>query len=406
MSSTAMPSTAKPSHSSPFAARRVHELSISAIKGMAMRATKIEDVASLTWGVPSFQTPTPIREAVIAALNSDPDAGKYTLPDGLPALREAVAMNHRRRTGIDICPDRNVLVTAGNMQGIKALLDTIADPGDEIIVTDPCFASHLQQIRLSGAKPVFWPLDEAKGWSVDPERLPALISPRTRAILLVTPSNPTGTIFTREHLLRVADIARRENLLVILDDPYSQFCFDQDEACFNLAASSEHRDHVAYLFTFSKCHAMSGWRLGYAILPEALKREMLKVHDATLICAPRPSQLAGLAALTSDQSHLQAFRSALRNRRTLICERLDRLSHVFSYVRPQGAYYVFPRIEVTHETSEAFAIALLEGARVCVTPGSAFGPSGEHHVRMAFCVSEATIGAAFDRMEQHFGTVG
>jgi aminotransferase len=388
---------------SSFASKSVAGLAISAIKGMAMRAAAYEDVASLTWGLPSFQTPAHIRNAVSVALAQDPDAGKYTLPDGLPILREAIAETHAAQTGVKVCPDRNVVVTAGNMQGIKVLLDTLLESGDEVVVTDPCFASHLTQICLCGGKPVFWPLNEASGWSVNTSHLETLITPQTRAIVLVTPSNPTGTLFGRDDLVRVAQVAKENGLLAILDDPYSQFCFDDENAHFNLASREAYADHLAYLFTFSKCHAMSGWRLGYAIVPEALKRQILKVHDATLICAPRPSQLAGLAALNGDQSHLSGFREILRKRRELICERLDRVPHVFSYVRPQGAYYVFPRIEARHSDSESFAIELLKEARVCVTPGSAFGPSGESHVRMAFCVEDDVINKAFDRIEAFFG---
>ena len=148
---------------------------------------------------------------------------------------------------------------------------------------------------------------------------------------------------------------------------------------------------------------MSGWRLGYTVLPEGLKAELLKVHDATMICAPRISQVAGLAALTGVQEHLRDFEAALDRRRDLICRRLDAVPHVFSYVPPEGAYYVFPRILADHRDSREFAVRLLERAGVAVTPGSAFGPAGEHHVRMAFCVAEDVIDRAFDRVEKYFG---
>lgn len=386
----------------PFASERVRGLAMSAIKDMAIRAARVPDVASLTWGLPSFQTPQHIRTAVEDALRRDPDAGKYSLPDGLPALREAVVETHARATGIRVSAADNVVITAGNMEGVKALLETVLDPGDEVIVSDPGFASHFQQIRLSGGVPVSWRLDAARGWTVDVNTLGSLVGPRTRAILLVTPSNPTGVVFRRSDLLAVGAIARKNNLLVILDDPYSHFCFDAGRAVFNLASAPELTENVAYLFTFSKCHAMSGFRLGYAIVPAELKRQMLKVHDAILICAPRASQIAGLAALTGDQSHLGEFTQILRARRDLICQRLDRLPHVFSYVRPEGAYYVFPRIVVDGDDSTRFAVDLLDKARVCVTPGAAFGAAGEGHVRMAFCVSEAEINKAFDRLEVHF----
>ena len=377
-------------------------ITVSAIKEMAMRAAKMEDVASLTWGLPSFRTPEAIRRAVEQALENDPDIGKYTLPDGLPELRRAAAESHLAATGVAVDPDRNVTITAGNMEGIKTLLRAILDPGDEVIVTDPGFASHFIQIGLCGGRPVFWRLDEARGWALNLEALPGLVTDRTKAILLVTPSNPTGRIFTEAELRAVGRIAADRGLLVILDDPYGHFTYENRNRYYNLSSAPELADHVAYLFTFSKCHAMSGWRLGYAVLPEWLKREVLKVHDATMICAPRISQVAGLAALGGEQEHLREFESTLATRRELICSRLDALPQVFDYVKPEGAYYVFPRILAEHEDSYEFAIRLLEEAKVTVTPGSAFGPAGEHHVRMAFCVDDEVIEKAFGRIEAYF----
>ncbi len=378
-------------------------IAVSEIKAMAMRSAKVPGAASLTWGLPSFRTPAHIREAVAAALESDADIGKYSLPDGLPALRQAAAETHRTATGVAVDADRNVLITAGNMEGLNAIFHALIDPGDEIIVTDPGFASHLQQIRMLGGKPVFWPMDESAAWALDLDALPTLIGPRTKAILLVTPSNPTGKIFGEAELRRIGELAQEHGILVLLDDPYSHFTYENRARYFNLASVPELADHVAYLFTFSKCYAMSGWRVGYMVVPEFLKREVIKVHDATMICAPRIAQVAALAALAAPTSHLASFGAALGKRRQLICERLDAVSHVFQYVRPEGAYYVFPRIVADHADATAFAIDLLEQAKVTVTPGAAFGPTGEHHVRMAFCVEEAVIDQTFDRIESHFG---
>ena len=386
----------------PWIARNVAGIELSAIKEMAMRGAKVPDAASLTWGLPSFRTPEPIRRAVGRELERDPDIGKYALPDGLPALRRAVVETHRAATGIAVDPEANVLITAGNMQGLNALFHAVTDPGDEIILTDPGFASHVQQIRLVGGVPVFWPLDEMEGWSLDVDALPGLITDRTKAIVLVSPSNPTGAIFPQAALRRVGEIAMARGLLILLDDPYCHFTYENAGRYFNLSAVPELSQHLAYLFTFSKTYAMSGWRLGYMIVPAVLKRQALKVHDATLICTPRISQVAGLAALTGDASHLKQFESVLARRRALICERLDRLSHVFEYQKPEGAYYVFPRIVTEHADSRSFALDLLDKARVIVTPGAAFGPSGEHHVRMAYCVEDDIIETAFDRMEAYF----
>ena len=244
-----------------------------------------------------------------------------------------------------------------------------------------------------------WPLDEAGGWQLDLAALPALVTDRTKAIVLVNPSNPTGTIFRATDLLALGEFAMAQGILILIDDPYSHVLHDRNTPFFNLACETRYFDQMAYLFTFSKIHAMSGWRLGYMIVPDWLRTQVLKVHDATMICAPRISQIAGIAALKNN-SHIEMFRNLLTARRDLICERLDRLPHVFDYVKPEGAYYVFPRIKATAENAMAFSMRLLQQAGVAVTPGDAFGPGGEHHVRMAFCVDENTINKAFDRLER------
>ena len=380
----------------------VSRISVSAIKEMAMRSAKIEDAASLTWGLPSFQTPEHIRRYVEKMLEADPDIGKYALPDGLPKLRALVAKEYHSMTGISCNPTKNILITAGNMEGLNTLFHSIIDPGDEIIVTDPGFASHFQQIRLCGGKPVFWRLDENEDWRLDVESLSNLVTERTKGILLVSPSNPTGKIFPEEDLRKVGQVARERNLLILLDDPYSHFTYENRDRYFNLASVPELSDHIAYLFTFSKTYAMSGWRLGYMVVPEFLKRQVLKVHDATIICTPRISQVAGIAALEQVPVHLAAFEKVLARRRELICERLAALAHVFECAKPEGAYYVCPKIVAEHKDSLEFSLRLLNKAKVTVTPGRAFGPSGEHHVRMAYCVEEDVIGKAFDRMERFF----
>ncbi|MFN3231361.1 MAG: pyridoxal phosphate-dependent aminotransferase [Alphaproteobacteria bacterium] len=383
--------------------RIVSGIQMSAIKKMAMRSAGTEGAVSLAWGVPSFETPLHIRAAVERELESDPDIGKYSLPDGLTELRELAAARHRRATGIDADPDENLMITAGNTQGINALLHVLIDPGDEVIVTDPGFASHIQQTRLCGGTPVYWAMDEARGWALDVDALGELVTARTKAIVLVSPSNPTGKIFSENELRRIGDIALARNLIILVDDPYSHFTYDNRDRFFNLASVEALKDNLVYMFTFSKAFAMSGWRLAYMVAPAWLKQQLLKVHDSTIICAPRISQVAGIAALKEEVHQLRGFEEALAGRRRLICERLDAVSHVFQYVRPEGAYYVFPKILATHSTSVDFAIRLLDEAGVAVTPGSAFGPAGEHHLRMAYCVDEDTINLAFDRIEVCFG---
>lgn len=380
----------------------VLQAEVSAIKHMAMLSANIEDAASLTWGLPSFTTPDYIRQAVKLGLDEDDDSGKYTLPDGLAELRQLAAARHKAQTGVTVNADDHVMISAGNMQGLNTLFHTMLDPDDEIILTDPCFASHIQQINLFSGKAVYWPLNKDDNWSLNLDLLPELITDKTQAIVLVSPSNPTGKIFTKDELLHVGRIAKQHNILIIIDDPYSDFVYENSEKYFNLASVEEFKEHIVYLYSFSKAYAMSGWRLSYMIMPAELKQQALKVHDATMICAPHISQLAGIAALSQDSNHKQEFNLVLNKRRELISQRLSNISHVFSSHRPEGAYYVFPEIITEHSSSKDFAIELLYNAKVAVTPGSAFGPSGEHHVRMAYCVDEDTINLAFDRIEKHF----
>lgn len=380
----------------------VLESEVSAIKEMSMLSAEIEGAAMLTWGLPSFRTPDYIRDGVKQLLDTDIDAGKYTLPDGLPELRRLATDDYREKTGIEVDADDNVMISAGNMQALNTLFHTMMDPGDEVILTDPCFASHIQQINLFSGKPVYWPLDEEDNWSLDIELLPELITDKTQAIVLVSPSNPSGKIFSKEELVRVGEIAKQHDILIIIDDPYSDFVYDNRDKYFNLASVEELREHMVYLYSFSKAYAMSGWRLSYMVMPAELKHEATKVHDATMICAPRISQLAGIVALSQPSDHKQRFEAILDKRRQLICQRLDNLPHVFSNQKPEGAYYVFPKIIARHSNSKDFSIDLLKAARVAVTPGSAFGPSGEHHVRLAYCIDEDTINLAFDRLEDYF----
>jgi len=382
--------------------QNVHEAQVSAIKEMAMLSAKIPDAVSLTWGLPSFQTPEYIRQGIKEILDLDADAGKYTLPDGLAELRQQAVITHQQKTGIKVNADKHVMIGAGNMQSLNTLFHTVLDAGDEIILTDPCFASHIQQIKLFNGIPVFWQLDEENDWSLDIKSLPQLITDKTQAIVLVSPSNPTGKIFTKEELIKVGEIAKEHNIFVIIDDPYSDFLYENREQYFNLASIEGLREHIVYLYTFSKAYAMSGWRLSYMILPEELKREAIKVHDATMICAPRISQLAGIVALTQEKDHKRQFEKVLLSRRKLIEQRLNNVPHVFESKKPEGAYYVFPKIVAEHQSSRIFSIDLLNNAKVAVTPGGAFGPSGEGHVRMAYCVDEDTINLAFDRIEQYF----
>ncbi len=285
-------------------AARSRQLAMSAIKEMSILSAKVPGAASLAWGLPSFRTPRPIREAVARELERDEKIGMYSLPVGLPELRVAAAQEHEQRTGIPADPDRNVTITSGNMEGLNSLFQVLVEPGDEVIVTDPGFVSHISQIEFCGGTPVFWPMQEDQGWDLDIDALEPLIGRRTKAIVLVSPSNPAGRILREDTLRRTADLAAQHGVLIILDDPYSHFTYENKASFFNLASVPEYKDNLVYLFTFSKAFAMSGWRVGYMVAPETIRNEIAKVHDLTMICTPRISQVAALAALSAEPVHL------------------------------------------------------------------------------------------------------
>jgi aminotransferase len=390
---------------------RTKNLRLSVIKQMELRASKFPDVISLAQGVPSFDTPECIKRRVELALRNGVVA-KYSLSPGLSELRELIETK-LAEAGMFYDFEKEIIVTAGSIEGITATLFAITNPGDEVIIPEPTYTSYREVILLAGCQPVFVSLDEEKGWAFSLEKYEAAITEKTKAIFYCNPNNPTGTIYSKEQLLGLAELAKKHNLYLISDEVYKDFIFDSGEKIFSLAELPELRKRVIRLFSFSKSFAMTGWRVAYLHTDESIAKEILKVHDSLVTCAPVISQYAAMGALEMGDRDIEFFNREYGKRRDLICQRLDKLSHIFSYVKPTSAYYVFPRILKTDfnfgeikdcpdSLSWRFAIGLLEHAQVATVPGVAFGPSGEGHIRMSFGRSEQDINRAFDRMEKIF----
>jgi aminotransferase len=285
----------------------------------------------------------------------------------------------------------------GAMEGLTAGMLTVVDHGDEVILPSPNYASHIEQALLAEGVPVFVPLIESD-WQLDVEAIRRAITPRTRAIVLCNPHNPTGAHFREADLRAVAALACEHDFFVIADETYDFLVYD-GRPHFSLAGLPELKDRLIATFSFSKKYAMTGWRVGYVYASEPVLDHIMKVHDAVAICAPTLSQHAALAALTGPQDCVDVVRETLRQRRDLTCSRLDRLSEHFSYVIPQGAYYLMARFLTPNIDSMTYALRLLNEARVITIPGSAFGPTGEGHIRLSFGGSEDDIHEAFDRIE-------
>jgi len=394
---------------------RTKNLQLSIIKQIELKAAQYPDVISLAQGIPSFNTPGCIKRRVERALNKGVVA-KYSLSPGLPELRELIEISLAREN-MFYDWQKEIIVTAGSIEGITAAILAITEPGDEIIIPEPTYTSYREVICLAGCDPVFVSLNEDKGWAFDLSKFEQAITNKTKAIFYCNPNNPTGTIYTKEQLLGLAKLAKKYNLYLISDEVYKDFIFN-GRKIFSLAEIPELRKHVIRLFSFSKAYAMTGWRIGYLHSDESIVQEILKVHDCLVTCAPVVSQYAAMGALEMGESDIKKFNQEYKRRRDLICSRLDKLNYIFNYIKPNSAYYVFPRLRFSFHSNDdgqrvskrvssswEFALNLLDKIQVAVVPGIAFGPNGEGHVRMSFGRSEEDINKAFDRMEEYLNKI-
>ena len=379
---------------------RVMQIQKSAIHEMTRLSKEVEDVAFLSWAKPTSDTPEHIKESAISAIKEG-FVGGYSENSGLLNLRREIVKKLKRDNNVDANVSQ-ILVTVGAIEGLAATVMALIDPGDEVILPTPTYSTHIRQVVIASGKPVLVPLIEEEGFILDIESIKNAITPKTKAIMYCSPSNPTGTVFSEKQLRQIADIALSNNLMVITDEAYEYFVFD-DNKHFSIASIPEMRKNVVSCFTFTKTYAMTGWRVGYLHADEGLIPQIAKAHIPFAICAPVVSQYAALAALKGSQDCISKFKEHYLSTRNLMCERLDKLNSIFEYQKPGGSYLMFPKILLSEGSdSTAFCKKLLREARVSTTPGIAFGPTGQRHLRLSFCVSEEEINKAFDRMEIYF----
>ncbi|MGC9363558.1 MAG: pyridoxal phosphate-dependent aminotransferase [Fidelibacterota bacterium] len=379
---------------------RVTRIPKSAIHEMTRLLQQYRDVAFLSWAKPTSGTPTHINKAAIRAIERGLTGG-YSSSDGLPELREAIVQKLKRDNGISATVN-NLLVTVGAIEGLAAAVLATIDPGDEVILPTPTYSTHIRQVELASGKPVLVPLLEEQDFALDIAGIRKALTPKTRTIMLCNPNNPTGTVFSEKQLRQLGEIALEADLILIIDEAYEYFVFDGHRH-FSLASVPEVKDRFISVYTFTKTYAMTGWRIGYVLAPEPVISQIKKAHIPLAICAPVVSQDAALATLEGNQKCIADFREHYRRTRDLMCKRLDRLSHVFNYVKPGGSYLMFPTITLKgQQDSFTFCKNLLDKIQVSATPGIAFGPTGEAHIRLSFCVNEEMITKAFDRMENYF----
>jgi aminotransferase len=380
--------------------KRVTQIKKSAIHEMTRLSKQYDDVAFLSWAKPTSGTPQHINKASISAINKGLTGG-YSQSDGLPELREEIAKKLNRDNKIN-AGISEIIVTVGAIEGLAATVMATIDPGDEVIMPTPTYSTHIQQVELASGNPVLVPLLEKRNFDLDIQAIKNAVTPKTKAIMYCTPSNPTGTVFSEKKLREIAKIALENNLTVITDEAYEYFTFD-DHKHFSIASIPEMKKNVISVFTFTKSYAMTGWRVGYLHANEELVSQIKKAHIPFVICAPVVSQYAAIGALKGSQDCISEFRGHYLNTRDLMCERLDNLRSVFEYNKPSGSYLMFPKILGDQgKDSIEFSKKLLKDIQVSTTPGIAFGPTGESHIRLSFCVSEDIINKAFDRMDKYF----
>ncbi len=384
----------------PRVSNRVAQIQKSAIHEMTRLSKEVEDVAFLSWAKPTVDTPEHIKEGAIAAIKNGL-VGGYSENAGLPELRQEIVKKLKRDNHVDANPSQ-LLVTVGAIEGLAAAVMALIDPGDEVILPSPTYSTHIRQVVIASGKPVLVPSIEEEGFTLDIEGIKKAITPKTKAIMYCSPNNPTGTVLSEEQLRQLAELALENNLMVVTDEAYEYFIFDGRKH-FSIASIPEMKKNTVSCYTFTKTYAMTGWRIGYLHADEDLIPQIAKAHIPFAICAPVVSQFAALAALKGPQNCVAEFREHYLSARNLMCERLDGLKHVFDYQKPNGSYLMFPKILLKEgQDSTTFCKKLLREGKVSTTPGIAFGPTGQSHLRLSFCVSDEQINKAFDRMETYF----
>jgi aminotransferase len=376
-------------------AQSVRAIPPSGIRDFFDIVSEMEDTISLGVGEPGFPAPWHIRDSSIYALERGATA--YTSNLGLRELRERIARYGEAFFGVSYDPDREILITTGVSEAYDLAVRAIVDPGDEIIYHEPCYVSYAPIVQLAHGVPIAIRTDPRRHFRLTREQLLPRLTPRTKALLLNFPNNPTGATLTPETARDLADLAREHNLLVISDEIYAELTFEGRHTC--IASLPGMKERTILLHGFSKAWAMTGFRIGYCCAPAELLQAMMTIHQYTMLCAPTIAQIAAIEALKGAGKDVPEMNSRYLRNRNFMCATLRELGIPFS--TPGGAFYLFPFIGELGLSSRDFALRLLEEERVAVVPGTAFGPSGEGFLRLTFATSLDNIKPAMQRLA-HF----
>lgn len=374
--------------------KTVQELKPSGIRRFFDIAAEMENVISLTIGEPDFSTPWHIRQAGIKTLED----GKtwYSANAGMLRLREAISAYCERHFSLSYDPKDEIIVTVGGSEAIDLSLRVLLQAGDEVLVPEPSFVCYAPLARLTGATAVPVVTTEKDSFRLTADALRAAITPRTKALIFPFPNNPTGGVMRREDLEAVAAVLRDTDIVVISDEIYGELTYG-DTPHVSIAAIDGMKERTVRISGFSKAFAMTGWRLGYVCGPQPIMKQMLKLHQYALMCAPTTAQYAAIEAMENGDEDVATMRNEYDMRRRYILQRLRDMG--LPCFEPEGAFYVFPCIAGTGMTSEEFCTRLLKEKHVAVIPGTAFGDCGEGFVRISYCYSLKHITMAMDTMQ-------
>lgn len=380
--------------------QRVAQVPDAGIGTMMSYAAQFANTISLGQGAPQFKTPQFVYDLLHERSKTDLVLGMYNaVNDKLQLeLKQLLMKEFEGKYGFTPTVEE-LYLTVGGIGGLFAALMSIVEKGDEVIYVDPSYPLHLSQLALVQAKPVFVPLDESKGWQLDTDRLQASITRKTKAVILTNPNNPTGTVLSEDQVRQVAALVLKHDLYLILDEAYEYLTYEMP--LYSPMSILELRQRIIVSKSFSKEYAMTGWRIGYLWAPKEI---IENIHNVHLYFSINPATISIVAAtlVLSDprgKEAMEQFKKEITASRGVICERLTRLPHLFSFVKPQGAFYVFPKILNNNTSSIEFAKRLVKEAGVITIPGDSMGPSGKGHLRLSFAASPGTINAAFDRID-------
>ncbi|MBC1360665.1 aminotransferase class I/II-fold pyridoxal phosphate-dependent enzyme [Listeria welshimeri] len=367
----------------------LHDIEVSGIRTFNNRVTGIPDMIRLTLGEPDFPTPEHIKQAGISAIQEN--FTNYTPNAGMPELLAAASKYFKEKYDLSY-KDNEIIVTVGATEAISVALQTILEPDDEVILPDPIYPGYEPLITLHKARPIKIDTTETN-FKLTPEQLRAHITPKTKALIIPYPSNPTGVSLTKEELLALATVLKETGIFVIADEIYSELTYHQE----HISIAPMLRDQTIVINGLSKSHAMIGWRIGFLLAPENRTKEMLKIHQYSVTCASSISQKAALEAITNGKDDAFQMRTEYKTRANFTQERLEKMG--FTVIPPDGAFYFFVKLpdEIT-ENSFDWAVRLAEEAKVAVVPGNAFSEKGDRYFRLSYATSFNNLAEALDRM--------